>query len=267
MDMMSDGPLDINLGSRQNLTQAHSYTKSFDEIKRSSSILAGNSASLLRSIYLNEASRLSLSPFTGMSNEISSDITFVSPDKYCKDQSHSNVTPSYLLSMRQCDSSIASSSIRTKSSPTLTGHHPVIVYQQQDENVLSEYQCFVRQQIEFFEADIIDVETNAKGRNNPISLGQVGIRCRHCAALPPKYRSRGAMYYPTKLNLIYQAAQNMTTIHLLTRCKNVTESIRHEFITLRKCKSGTGGGKLYWNEGAQMNGVREVNDCLRFALK
>jgi hypothetical protein len=219
--------------------------------------LTYSKTSLLRSFYLHEASRL-------LHIESSSDISTV---------------PSELLSIGTCyaDNSIASlvtKNVSSKSgtklidvSPklTLTGRHPITVYLTQDENVLSEYQCFVRQQIEFFEADLVDIETNAKGRNNPIALGQVGIRCRHCAALPPKYRSRGAMYYPTKLNLIYQAAQNMTKIHLRTRCKNAPEAILRDLMTFRQCKSGTGGGKIYWNEGAQLKGIREVGECLRFA--
>jgi hypothetical protein len=33
--------------------------------------------------------------------------------------------------------------------------------------------------VEFFEAEEIDVSTNAQGRNKLVILGQFGIRCRH----------------------------------------------------------------------------------------
>jgi hypothetical protein len=62
----------------------------------------------------------------------------------------------------------------------LTGRNPVLLYMSCDDDSLSAYQCMVRRQIEIFEARTEDVESNAQGRNKPIVLGQVGIRCRHC---------------------------------------------------------------------------------------
>jgi hypothetical protein len=145
------------------------------------------------------------------------------------------------------------------------GNAPVELYRPIDSHMLSEYQCFVRQQIEFFEADETDVASNAKGRNKPVVLGQVGIRCRHCAAIPPRYRRRGAMYYPTKMHLIYQAAQNMVKIHLHQHCKNVPEAIQCKLSKLHKSKCSVGGGKAYWDEGAAACNVYEASDgCLRF---
>ena len=38
---------------------------------------------------------------------------------------------------------------------------------------------FARKQIELFEAKQEDVDAGAQGRNKPIILGQVGIRCIH----------------------------------------------------------------------------------------
>lgn len=69
----------------------------------------------------------------------------------------------------------------------------------EDENNLSPYQVLARRQIEVFEASSEEAATNAQGRNRPIQPGQIGIRCRHCARLPPKKRSTGAVYYPNKV--------------------------------------------------------------------
>jgi hypothetical protein len=52
-----------------------------------------------------------------------------------------------------------------------------------DEYKSSEYQNLLLQQIEAFQATEEDVMTHTRGRNKPILLGQVGIRCRHCAHL------------------------------------------------------------------------------------
>jgi hypothetical protein len=146
----------------------------------------------------------------------------------------------------------------------ITGRPAVILYQPQDDEALSAYQCFVRQQIEYFEANDEDVATTAKGRNKPIILGQVGIRCRHCATLPPKYRNRGAMYYPKKKSLIYQAAQSVAGTHLQNGCPNVSEKVKHELAQLRTKKSLIGGGKMYWDRAATAVGVYETESCLRF---
>jgi hypothetical protein len=68
-----------------------------------------------------------------------------------------------------------------------------------DDEQLSEYQIYVRKQLEIFEALQEDVESNTQGRKKQVVLGQVGIRCRHCAGFPLRQRGRGAVYYPTKL--------------------------------------------------------------------
>ena len=45
-----------------------------------------------------------------------------------------------------------------------------------------------------------DLEAGAQGRNRPIVLGQVGIRCRHCAQLPHRQKQRAftKAYYKQK---------------------------------------------------------------------
>jgi len=146
----------------------------------------------------------------------------------------------------------------------MTGRPPVVVYISCDDDSLSEYQCLVRKQIELFEAGLDDVESNAQGRNKPIVLGQVGIRCRHCSMLPPKQRARGAVYYPAKLHGIYQAAQNMASSHLGEHCQHVPADLRSDLLKLHYRKSSAGGGKKYWADGVRVLGVYEDDDGLRF---
>eukprot|EP00934_Nitzschia_sp_Nitz4_P009433 Nitzschia sp. Nitz4//scaffold211_size37880//7144//8464//NITZ4_007700-RA/size37880-augustus-gene-0.58-mRNA-1//-1//CDS//3329541961//9423//frame0 len=146
----------------------------------------------------------------------------------------------------------------------LTGRGPLTLYMSCDSDSLSEYQCLVRKQIEIFEARQGEVESNAKGRNKPIVLGQVGIQCKHCSALPPKQRTRGAIYYPAKLNGLYQAAQSMASGHLCSHCNHIPPAIRQELLILRERKSSAGGGKKYWGDGVQVLGVVEDTDGLRF---
>ena len=133
-----------------------------------------------------------------------------------------------------------------------------------DDDSLSAYQCLVRRQIEMFEARSEDVESNAQGRNKPIVMGQVGIRCRHCVTTTPRHRARASVYFPAKLMGLYQAAQNMATIHLCKYCQRIPPAVKSELLTLRERKSSAGGGKKYWGDGARVLGVFEAADGLRF---
>ena len=146
----------------------------------------------------------------------------------------------------------------------VTGRPPVLLYVSCDDDALSEYQCLVRKNIELFEALPQDVESNAQGRNRPIVLGQVGIRCRHCKNLPPKHRGRGAVYYPAKLHGVYQAAQNQAVGHLAEQCSHVHPNLRCDLQRLKDRKSSAGGGKKYWADGVRVLGVFEDTHGLRF---
>jgi hypothetical protein len=91
---------------------------------------------------------------------------------------------------------------------------PVCLYMSCDEQCISRYQCVVRQQIELFQALHSDRDANAQGRNRAITLGQVGIRCRHCSMLPTKQRKAGAVYFPSKVSFI---GLTMSQLPLWTR--------------------------------------------------
>ncbi|KAL3924238.1 MAG: hypothetical protein SGILL_001168 [Bacillariaceae sp.] len=148
--------------------------------------------------------------------------------------------------------------------PTKPMRKPVSLYLECDMDSLSEYQCIIRQQIELFEADKFEAGSSVQGRNKQIVEGQVGIRCRHCAHVPTRQRQKGSMYFPTKLDRIYQAAQNLSTYHLCENCKHVPDHVRKAILVLRERKSPAGGGKRYWGDGVRSIGVVEVEAGLRF---
>jgi hypothetical protein len=141
---------------------------------------------------------------------------------------------------------------------------PIVLFMECDEDSLSEYQCLIRQQIELFEADKEEAASSVQGRNKQIVEGQVGIRCRHCTVVPPRRRQKGCMYFPTKLDRIYQAAQNLSAFHLCEHCKHVPADVRKKILVLRERKSPAGGGKRYWGEGVRCLGVIEESNGLRF---
>lgn len=149
----------------------------------------------------------------------------------------------------------------SNASITGTSTAPKVLYMDCDGDSLSEYQCLIRQQMELFEATEEDAAASVQGRNKQILKGQVGIRCRHCA---PR-RTKGSMYFPTKLDRIYQAAQNLSAFHLCGGCPYVPEDVRKRILILRERKSPAGGGKRYWAEGVRCLGVKEEKGGLLFA--
>jgi hypothetical protein len=139
------------------------------------------------------------------------------------------------------------------------------LYLESDEDILSDHQIIVRKQIEFFVARQEDIDHFTPGRRKELSVGQVGIHCRHCAVLPHNERPRGAVYFPSTLRALYQAAQNMTAVHFTNTCQQINPELKEQLIELQETKAASGhGGKKYWAEGAVARGVYETEMGLRF---
>jgi hypothetical protein len=143
---------------------------------------------------------------------------------------------------------------------------PVVLVDPLDSLVLNAHQILLRQQIELFVATENDLWGRNRGRNTRIELGQVGIRCRHCAHLPVLLRSKGSVYFPATLLGLYQAAQNMSTTHLQCGlCSEMPESLKNEFTKLVPTKSRTSNaGRMYWAESAMRLGMTDTDQGIRF---
>ncbi|KAG7348232.1 hypothetical protein IV203_016937 [Nitzschia inconspicua] len=131
------------------------------------------------------------------------------------------------------------------------------LYLDHDESCLTSYQCFLRKQIELFEAGDDELQGTAQGRNTPLHRGQIGIRCRHCAHLPKAARARGGVYYSRTIDGVYQVAQNMSKLHFLKSCNYIPESTKTQLKSLQSQSSRASGGKEYWAEGLRVLGVVE----------
>ena len=134
---------------------------------------------------------------------------------------------------------------------------PVTLYLESDANSLSDYQCFLRQQIEAFEASRDDVQYNASRMNRSIVLGQVGLRCVHCKSQPEWDRASGAVYYPGNLSMLYQAGQNMAKNHLCHGCRSIPQETRDLLNMLRGANRRATTGKEYWGKTARALGIYE----------
>ena len=112
-----------------------------------------------------------------------------------------------------------------------------------DVDYLNPLHCFVRRHIEFFVADSNACSEPSPGRKSPVVVGQVGLRCTHCANLPQKERVKRSVCYPPSIAGIYHAVSNMKFDHFAI-CKGLPEASRQEFTTLRNScrRRGTASG-------------------------
>jgi hypothetical protein len=142
---------------------------------------------------------------------------------------------------------------------------PFILGLPEDTRKLSLLQVLIRQQIEFFSATEDDVTTHARGRNKPITLKQVGIRCRHCAILRLKLRKKGSVYFPFTLLGIYQASQNMVSTHFIQdNCNEFPSEIKSMIARKLGKKSTAGCGKEFWADAARSLGLLDTELGIRF---
>jgi len=139
--------------------------------------------------------------------------------------------------------------------PSLTGRPPITLYLSCNPDHLSPFQCLARKHLEFFEASHEDVARPTKGRNHPIILGQVGIRCRHCQA------ATGSRYYPHTLPAIYQAAQILIQGHWMEDGRCLAPPLLDELRQLKQTKSGPSSGKDYWAATAVECDLHHVLVC------
>jgi hypothetical protein len=147
-----------------------------------------------------------------------------------------------------------------------TSTFPSLLYYSTDPLKLSKLQVLLRQQIEAFQATEADVSTHVRGRNKSIRVGQVGIRCRHCAKEPAMLRSKGSTYFPTSIWGFYQASQNMCLMHLHHgACHVLPQTIQAEFVQLVATKQerkgcNSGAGRAYWASTAHAMGLVDMQD-------
>jgi len=108
-----------------------------------------------------------------------------------------------------------------------------------DAEALNPIHCFIRKHVEFFSADDEDIAAPCPGRKTRVTLGQVGIRCKHCAKLKisPKERAKRTVCYPPSLDGIYHSVSNMKFDHFGI-CPSLPASARDELTALRTYSSG-----------------------------
>ena len=129
-----------------------------------------------------------------------------------------------------------------------------------DKDNLTQYACFVREQIELFcvtqkEVDRIR-ETAGKlysNKRGEIVAGQVGLRCKHCQQV---------LSFPGTLNGVNASARNSVLKHFMNECNESKEEIRNKLIEL---KTSHGGRRSGWKSrgNGQYTAPDYMEKCLR----
>jgi len=141
----------------------------------------------------------------------------------------------------------------------------------EDKYYLSELQCVLRSEfVEAFGTTQTDTVLPVHGRNRPIALGQVGIRCQHCKDIsyiptysnPNNDRNRStqnAISYPSFISGIYNTVQQMYRLHF-DQCPYIPDELKGRVGNLKDSHtSNRGGRKQYWIESAKRIGLVDTS--------
>eukprot|EP00934_Nitzschia_sp_Nitz4_P007239 Nitzschia sp. Nitz4//scaffold11_size288233//216253//219668//NITZ4_000803-RA/size288233-snap-gene-0.57-mRNA-1//-1//CDS//3329534161//7229//frame0 len=133
-----------------------------------------------------------------------------------------------------------------------------------DKYWLSELQVYLRANFaETFAATEEDIAAPMHGRNKPIALGQVGIRCMHCKHENPALRGQQATSYPSLISGIYNSVQQMLRLHL-DCCQSMPPDVRNKIEQLKLSSSSRGGRKQYWVDCAKRQGLVDTPHGIHF---
>ena len=116
------------------------------------------------------------------------------------------------------------------------------VHQPGDDEAYRPMLNLVRRQIEWFAASSKDVADRQK-TVHPVTLGQVGFRCVHCAHIPFPARSNGSVSYPKSYNsYLHHISVSFQPKHFM-ECKEIPCNIKSHSKTLPKHLKSTKVGE------------------------
>jgi hypothetical protein len=128
----------------------------------------------------------------------------------------------------------------------------------------------VRRRIEAFAATEQDVTIPSPGRKQRVVVGQVGLRCVHCAG--SVVRVKRAVCYPPSVDGIYHSVSNMKFDHF-KHCPALPLADQIEFEALQetvrsKVSAGKGSSNStakYYKQAALEIGLVDSSENIRFA--
>ncbi|CAB9506215.1 expressed unknown protein [Seminavis robusta] len=130
---------------------------------------------------------------------------------------------------------------------------------EEDQNWLSEFQCFVRKELlQVFRASHQDVKIRVASKK--VYFQQVGIRCRHCAHWKPSTRAIRSSAFPSSIRQLYQSFTMMLRDHF-GNCPAIPTEKKERFLALKRNNTqGASDSMRYWIYSAVKLGMVD-SDC------
>ncbi|CAJ1969648.1 unnamed protein product [Cylindrotheca closterium] len=183
------------------------------------------------------------------------------------------IAPMSPLSPPQIDRNNSLSSEGTESAGTVLGEDDlpeaftgcVSLAIPEDEKALSPLRCFLREQVCAFSATEEDIAVRTPTTFS-VSVGQVGVACKHCLKEPAKSRLNRAVCFPSSVTRIYQSVADIQRYHL-GECKMVPADIKEQFAELQQASSKGSKGlatRQYWINSAKRIGLVDTTKGIRF---
>ena len=144
----------------------------------------------------------------------------------------------------------------------------VVLALPQDKDWLSDMDCFVRNNVEIFSATETDLSVAKADKKYPIKLGQVGLRCVHCAASSSSGEDGGggggarrdAVMYPYSVSGIYESVRDFQKLHL-DYCPHLPHELRMAMGKLTHgCSSLSSVLRRYYVQAARALGLFDSED-------
>ncbi|KAL3827705.1 hypothetical protein ACHAXA_000578 [Cyclostephanos tholiformis] len=152
----------------------------------------------------------------------------------------------------------AGDSLDTTKIPAKRFTGKVVLALPEDENFLSPLRCFLRKNVCAFTASQHDIAVRTPTTFS-VRVGQVGVGCVHCLAVPPKSRSNRAVCFPFAMGRIYQSVADIQRFHL-GECRMMPPNVRTEFLRLQSESAKGSRGlatRMYWIESAKKIGLTD----------
>jgi len=133
----------------------------------------------------------------------------------------------------------------------------------EDKEWLSDMDCFIRRNLEVFCATAEDVDLAQQDRKYPITAGQVGIRCVHCALAGGRNACRGnAVAYPYSISGIYEGVREFERLHLGS-CKHLPTAMKQKLDGFKGSSSLSSVLRKYYVLAANALGMYDSPDGIR----
>eukprot|EP00815_Leptocylindrus_aporus_P004294 CAMPEP_0116069904 /NCGR_PEP_ID=MMETSP0322-20121206/12623_1 /TAXON_ID=163516 /ORGANISM="Leptocylindrus danicus var. apora, Strain B651" /LENGTH=445 /DNA_ID=CAMNT_0003557473 /DNA_START=246 /DNA_END=1580 /DNA_ORIENTATION=+ len=126
----------------------------------------------------------------------------------------------------------------------------------EDQDWLSEMDCFVRRSLEVFQATEKDVRDVFSQQKKTIAKGQVGIRCIYCAASAGETHCE-AIAYPSSISHISKAVREFRSNHLQL-CQRIPTDQKKIFDGMKTSSSLTSVLKRYYVLSAKALGLIDL---------